>query len=139
MATGQQVRDAQQFLKENGFNIQLVFTPTARAQWYRADGTPVPGLLPLDPYFVRSFRKKGWSLQPPAKPQPIVAEQVGVNAHFRDTMPVVVVQPVPEPVLEAVAPIEKARLTKEERSAISRANIARAREAKKAKQEEAHA
>lgn len=115
MATGPQVREARAFLKGNGYSVELIFEPSARAQWYRADGTPLPDLLPVAPYYMESFRKKGWTLQPPAKPT--TAEPLG-----------------PAPAEAAVQPqaTGKVGLTQEERTAKLRENLAKARAAKRA-------
>ena len=36
-----------------------------KRQWYRADGSPLPNLLPDDDYHRSRFQAKGWTLVPP--------------------------------------------------------------------------
>lgn len=36
-----------------------------KRQWYKADGTPLPVLLPIDDYNRKVFQARGWTLVPP--------------------------------------------------------------------------
>lgn len=42
-----------------------------KRQWYKADGTPIPGLLPTDDYNRRKLEASGLTLVPPASPRTI--------------------------------------------------------------------
>ena len=48
--------------------------PRPMAQWFKADGTPLSNKLPADPYHIRVYEGKGWSLFPRANQVPV---QVG--------------------------------------------------------------
>lgn len=122
MPTGAELREAERFLKGSGYSVQIIYQPAARATWLRADGSEVPGKLPVDPYHMGLFRKNGWTLKP--LPQ-VVAP---VEATWR-------VAPTEEPAVQSKSPL----LIKEERAEKSRANLAKARAvraAKKAKHQE---
>lgn len=65
MAESSATSELQQWVKAQGADLwELLYNPRARAQWYRADGTPVEGLLPCDPYHTQRYRARGWTLRP---------------------------------------------------------------------------
>ncbi len=69
MPTGEDLKmlkDRQRTLSKGGIHVDLIANPATKVQWYRADGTPLPNLLPADAYHIRLFeKKKGWSMVPP--------------------------------------------------------------------------
>jgi len=79
----------QKELKAAGISLAIVDNPQPKAQWYRADGMPMPKLLPADPHHRRVYKAKGWSLIPPAEVATVVAAET-----FADPVPVQ--QTVPE-------------------------------------------
>jgi hypothetical protein len=69
------LRQRQRSLNESGVALNLIDTRPAKGQWYKADGTPLPNLLPIDPYHMRRYEKRGFTLIPPAVHEPVVAEE----------------------------------------------------------------
>jgi|6_EtaG_2_1085325.scaffolds.fasta_scaffold01219_14 hypothetical protein len=47
-----------------GIPAKLLHTAAPKAQWYKPDGSALPALLPADPYHIRRFEKRGWSMVP---------------------------------------------------------------------------
>jgi len=54
--------ETRQWLNRQGFAVELLEKRAERVQWYKADGTPIGGLLPADPYHMARYRAKGWRL-----------------------------------------------------------------------------
>jgi len=67
MPTTTEVKENREWLAGQGYSVDIIFQPAKRVQWYKADGVPLPNLLPCDPYHIRQFRAKGWSLQRPTQ------------------------------------------------------------------------
>ena len=88
MTTQTTIRENQAWLRGQDHSVNLIFQPSARVQWYRADGTPLPNLLPCDPHHMAMFRKNGWTLKPfeavAGAPALVLAEEPsGVLAEHR--------------------------------------------------------
>ena len=62
-------RESKEWIGGQGYAMEIIDNPTSRVQWYRADGTPLPNLLPADGYHMRRFRAKGWRLTPYSEEQ----------------------------------------------------------------------
>ena len=82
--------------------MEFFYNPPPRAQYYRADGTKLPSLLPSDAYGMQRYLKKGWTLRPPANP----VEAAGPA--YPDTMQPMTGSPKLERV-EAIAEASRAR------------------------------
>jgi len=65
--------------KRRGIAMELSYTSAPTAQWYRADGVPLPNLLPADLYHREQYEAKGWSLFPPTV-KPDISWKPGVMA-----------------------------------------------------------
>jgi hypothetical protein len=52
-------------LEKYGIVSNSINNPRPTAQWYKGDGTPLPNLLPADPYHIRRYEARGWSMIPP--------------------------------------------------------------------------
>lgn len=59
------MRDRQRNLRAYGIAWTPINNPAPKTQWYRADGTALANLLPADPYHIRRYEKRGWSMYPP--------------------------------------------------------------------------
>ena len=71
MPTTEELQDAKQRkadLARYGISWEPTYTPAPTAQWYRADGTALPNLLPADPYHIRRYEARGWTMFPPVAP-----------------------------------------------------------------------
>lgn len=66
--TGQQLADEQAWVEAQGFSLTSLDQDRAREDWYRPDGLRIPN-LPVDGYHRETYRKKGWTLQPPTAGQ----------------------------------------------------------------------
>ena len=75
-----------QILKRTGSVVQLISKTAPKAQWWRADGTPLPNELPADPYHTRRYLDRGWKMYPPAK----VAEEPKVEEVVNEPYPFLV-------------------------------------------------
>ena len=60
------MQEERQTLQAEGFESGLEGHVGDHKQWYKADGTPLGGLLPVDEYHYKRFQAKGWTLTPPA-------------------------------------------------------------------------
>lgn len=69
------LRQRQRSLNESGVALNLIDTRPAKGQWYKVDGTPLPNLLPIDPYHMRRYEKRGFTLIPPVAQVSVVAEE----------------------------------------------------------------
>jgi len=67
--TAPERQDSKAWIQAQGYAMEIIDNPTARVQWYRADGTALPNLLPADGYHMRRFRAKGWRLTPYSEEQ----------------------------------------------------------------------
>ena len=80
MPTGVQIKEDNDWVREQGYSVDILYRPSPQVQWYRGDGTPLPNLLPCDPWHLRKFRAKGWTLKPHpvavAAPVPAAAPSV---------------------------------------------------------------
>ena len=65
MVTTMERREIGRWLEQQGFTLTMIDQRGALAQWYRADGTPLPNKMPADAYHLRRYRAKGWSLKAP--------------------------------------------------------------------------
>lgn len=54
-----------QILRRTGSVVQLISNPAPKAQWWRADGTPLPNELPADAYHTKRYLDRGWKMYPP--------------------------------------------------------------------------
>jgi hypothetical protein len=73
MPTVQEIRQKkimETTLRHKGIAAELSMTPVPKTQWYRADGVPMPNLLPADPYHMSLYTQKGWTVIPPENLQP---------------------------------------------------------------------
>lgn len=57
-----------EWLETQGFTWEMIDRAGRRAQYYKADGTPLRNTLPADPYHLQLYRRKGWTLTPPPPP-----------------------------------------------------------------------
>ena len=64
MPTFSETKGLRQWLQSQGYGIEIT-RGRQRVQWYKADGTPLPGLVPASPYHIHLCRSKGWTLRPP--------------------------------------------------------------------------
>lgn len=66
-------------LRKDGV-LEFFYTPPPRAQYYRPNGTPLPNLLPGDPYSMQRYLAKGFTLSPRpdavASPEPAYPDTV---------------------------------------------------------------
>ena len=88
--TGQELREERQWLATQGFSWSFLQNNRDKATWYKPDGTSIPN-LPTDPYHMRRYRSRGWTLVPPdapAVPQGALDQleaQVAAAAELLDT------------------------------------------------------
>jgi len=59
------MQEERKMRQAEGFDSGLVIEANEKKQWYKADGTPVGGLLPVDAYHYERFKARGWTLLPP--------------------------------------------------------------------------
>ena len=59
------IRALKRSLDAYGLEGSLDIKVSEKRQWYRADGSPLPNLLPDDDYHRSRFQAKGWTLVPP--------------------------------------------------------------------------
>ena len=74
MPTTEELQDAKQRkadLARYGIAWEPTYTPAPTAQWYRADGTALPNLLPADPYHIRRYEARGWTMFPSPSQAPV--------------------------------------------------------------------
>lgn len=70
----------QTILRSTGVAVRLTDTTTEKRQWWKADGTPLPNLLPADTYHVKRYLGRGWSLISPSDPVAVATPRlVGVG------------------------------------------------------------
>jgi len=87
--TGQELREERQWLATQGFSWSFLQNNRDKATWYKPDGTSIPN-LPTDPYHMKRYRARGWTLVPPELrdiPQDAVEqlqEQVAAAAELLD-------------------------------------------------------
>ena len=84
--TTQELADRNQWLRNQGYNWELIIRNEQKATWYKPDGTALPN-LPADNYHIKRFRARGWSLTPPE-----------TGAVPTEPAPMPVPTPEPEPV-----------------------------------------
>ena len=65
--TGPELKEERQWLNQQGFSWSFIESNRDKATWYKPDGTPRPN-LPADPYHMRRYRARGWTLVPPESP-----------------------------------------------------------------------
>jgi hypothetical protein len=65
--TGPELREERQWLSSQGFSWSLLQSNRERATWYKPDGKALPN-LPVDPYHMRRYRARGWTLVAPDSP-----------------------------------------------------------------------
>ena len=88
--TGTELREERQWLAQQGFSWTFLQNNRDKATWYKPGGTALPN-LPTDPYHMRRYRARGWTLvapDSPVIPQDAVAqlqEQVAAAAELLDT------------------------------------------------------
>ena len=88
--TGQELREERQWLAAQGFSWSLLQNNRDKATWYKPDGTSIPN-LPTDPYHMKRYRARGWTLVPPELPDipqdavEQLQEQVTAAAELLDT------------------------------------------------------
>ena len=87
--TTQEMSSKNSWLRNQGYNWEMIVRNEQRATWYKPDGTVLPN-LPADPYHMHRFRAKGWMLIPPH----LVAVTPSPNPE-----PEPVPDPEPEPIL----------------------------------------
>ena len=66
--TGPELLEERQWLAQQGFSWSFIQNSREKATWYKPDGTALPN-LPADPYHMRRFRARGWTLVPPEAPE----------------------------------------------------------------------
>ena len=54
-----------QILRRTGMKVELISKNSPKAQWWKKDGTPLPNVLPADPYHTRRYLRRGWTMYPP--------------------------------------------------------------------------
>jgi len=88
--TGTELLEERQWLAQQGFSWSFIQNNREKATWYKPDGTALPN-LPADPYHMRRYRARGWTLvapDSPAIPQDAVdqlQEQVAAAVGLLDT------------------------------------------------------
>ena len=65
--TGPELLEERQWLAQQGFSWSFIQNNREKATWYKPDGTVLPN-LPADPYHMRRYRARGWTLVPPESP-----------------------------------------------------------------------
>ena len=65
--TGPELREERQWLAQQGFSWSFIQNNREKATWYKPDGTPLHN-LPADPYHMRRYRARGWTLVAPDSP-----------------------------------------------------------------------
>jgi hypothetical protein len=87
--TGPELREERQWLAQQGFSWSFIQNNRDKVTWYKPDGTALPN-LPADPYHMRRYRARGWTLVAPDSlviPQDAVdqlQEQVAAAAELLD-------------------------------------------------------
>ena len=66
--TGTELLEERQWLAQQGFSWSFIQNNREKATWYKPDGSSIPN-LPADPYHMRRFRARGWTLVPPEAPE----------------------------------------------------------------------
>jgi len=66
--TGTELLEERQRLAQQGFSWSFIQNNREKATWYKPDGSSIPN-LPADPYHMRRFRARGWTLVPPEAPE----------------------------------------------------------------------
>ena len=64
--TERDLRSIRRSLEAQGIEGNVDVKVSEKRQWYRADGTPLPNLLPDDDYHRSRFQRKGWTLVAPS-------------------------------------------------------------------------
>ena len=88
--TGPELKEERQWLAQQGFSWSFIQNNREKATWYKPDGTALPN-LPADPYHMRRYRARGWTLvapDSPVIPQDAVdqlQEQITAAAELLDT------------------------------------------------------
>ena len=88
--TGPELREERQWLAQQGFSWSFLQNTREKVTWYKPDGTALHN-LPADPYHMKRYRARGWTLAPPeapAIPQDAVdqlQEQITAAAELLDT------------------------------------------------------
>ena len=65
--TGTELLEERQWLAQQGFSWSFIQNNREKATWYKPDGTALPN-LPADPYHMRRYRARGWTLAAPDSP-----------------------------------------------------------------------
>ena len=65
--TGQELREERQWLAQQGFTWSFLQNSREKVTWYKPDGTALHN-LPADPYHMKRYRARGWTLVPPQSP-----------------------------------------------------------------------
>jgi hypothetical protein len=65
--TGTELLEERQWLAQQGFSWSFIQNSREKATWYKPDGTALPN-LPADPYHMRRYRARGWTLVAPDSP-----------------------------------------------------------------------
>lgn len=90
LGTGPELREERQWLAQQGYSWSFIQNNRDKATWYKPDGTALPN-LPADPYHMRRYRARGWTLvapDSPVIPQDAVdqlQEQITAAAELLDT------------------------------------------------------
>jgi hypothetical protein len=88
--TGPELREERQWLAQQGFSWSFIQNNREKATWYKPDGTALPN-LPADPYHMRRYRARGWTLTSPELPEvpqdavDQLQEQVAAAVELLDT------------------------------------------------------
>jgi len=59
-------REIKADLSSRGFSVKFLDQWPARATYYKPDGEPMHG-LPADPFSMKKYLKRGFTLEPPKK------------------------------------------------------------------------
>ena len=65
--TGTELKEERQWLAQQGYSWSFIQNNRDKATWYKPDGTALPN-LPADPYHMRRYRARGWTLVAPDSP-----------------------------------------------------------------------
>ena len=65
--TGPELKEERQWLAQQGYSWSFIQNNREKATWYKPDGTALPN-LPADPYHMRRYRARGWTLVAPDSP-----------------------------------------------------------------------
>ncbi len=64
MVTATERTELRNWVRDQGGEVEMVDRRAPKALWWRADGKPL-GMLPADPFHMRAYMNKGFTLRAP--------------------------------------------------------------------------